>query len=79
MKLPLTEQDLSALAESFINPELIEQARIFRVTSADGAEIVGRNGRSDYEGIVFPYYWPGKAKVSEYRLPRTGAAARRQA
>lgn len=70
MRLPLSEQDLSALAGSFITPDLIEQAEIFRVNSADGATLVGRTGHSDYAGIVFPYYWPGETGPREYRLRR---------
>lgn len=70
MKIPLSEQDLAWLAESFITPELSEQAQLFRVESSDGAELVGRNGRADYSGIAFPYYWPGESNPREYRLRR---------
>jgi hypothetical protein len=70
VKLPLSEQDVSALTGSFITPDLIEQSQIFRVTSADGAALIGRTGRADYAGIVFPYYWPGEPSPREYRLRR---------
>jgi hypothetical protein len=70
VRLPLSQQDYAYLAESFITPELIEQARLFRVDSADGSALIGRNGSSDYAGIVFSYYWPGESNPREYRLRR---------
>nr|MDQ3820883.1 DUF3854 domain-containing protein [Acidobacteriota bacterium] len=70
MKLSLTQHDISVLGDSFITPDVIEQAQIFRVNSADGATLIGRNGRSDYAGLVFPYYWPGEPSPREYRLRR---------
>jgi len=66
----LTPQDLAALEQCFINRELAEQAKLFRVDSPRGAELVGRNGRGNYSGMVFPYYWPGEDKPREYRLRR---------
>lgn len=66
----LTTGDLNLLQNSFITPELAEQAGIFRVDSREGAVLVGRNGRGDYAGIVFPYHWPGEDNPREYRLRR---------
>jgi hypothetical protein len=69
-KQPLTEADFRHLATSFIRPALAESARIFRVDSPSGGELVGRNGSADYAGIVFPYYLPGSCLPREYRLRR---------
>ena len=66
----LTAQDLAALEKCFIKPELVEQAKLFRVDSLQGAELVGRNGSGDYSGIAFPYFWPGETSPREYRLRR---------
>src|ERR1051325_648139 len=66
----LTPGDLNLLQNSFITPELAQQAGIFRVDSREGAALVGRNGTGDYVGIVFPYYWPGEENPREYRLRR---------
>lgn len=63
-------QDIAALEKSYITPKLAEQAMLFRVNSADGATLIGRNGQADYAGIVFPYYWPGDSTPREYRLRR---------
>lgn len=69
-KQGLTEADLKLLSASFISPDLACSAGIFRVDSADGAELVGRNGNADYSGIIFPYTLPGVPSVREYRLRR---------
>ena len=66
----LTPGDLNLLQNSFITPELAQQAGIFRVDSREGAALVSRNGRGDYSGIVFPYRWPGEDNPREYRLRR---------
>src|SRR5687768_14060515 len=68
--MDLTANDLAALDNNYITPEQAKQAGIFRVNSREGAALVGRNGRGDYSGIVFPYYWPGESKPREYRLRR---------
>lgn len=69
-KQPLTDADLENLSASFIPPELAQSAGIFRVGAYEGALIVGRNGRADYSGIVFPYLLPGSDRPREYRLRR---------
>jgi predicted P-loop ATPase len=53
-----------------IDREILQQANVCRVDSLTGGQIVGRNGHSDYSGIIFPYYWPGDADPREYRLRR---------
>lgn len=66
----LTEADLENLSASFIPPELAQAAGLFRVDRHEGALIVGRNGKADYSGIVFPYVLPGSDRPREYRLRR---------
>ncbi len=66
----LTAADLAKLAECGISAELAAQAQLRRVTSKDGAAIVGRDGTGDFAGIVFPYIWPGSDSPREYRLRR---------
>jgi hypothetical protein len=66
----LSGSDFENLAKSFITPELAKQAGLFRVDSAEGARLVGRNGGRDYSGIIFPYTLPGCDSPREYRLRR---------
>lgn len=65
-----TEQDYRALESSWIPRELVDYAGIRRVSSNQGAQIVGRNGQGDYAGLIFPYVWPGESKARDYRLRR---------
>jgi hypothetical protein len=67
---PLREADYVALESSWINRELAEQAMLRRVTSAEGAEIVGRRDNSSHAGIGFPYIWPGESHAREYYVRR---------
>ncbi len=59
---------------SYINPDWIERARIYTVSHEDGRLVVGRqNQREDgrrYDGVVFPYYWPGEEFKRNERLRR---------
>jgi hypothetical protein len=41
-----------------------------RVTSSEGASIIGRSDNGSYAGIVFPYCWPGQDHVRDYWLRR---------
>ena len=66
----LSASDLDKLAQCGIPPELARQALLRRVTSAEGAQIVGRNGSGDFAGVAFPYTWPGQDHVRDYRLRR---------
>jgi hypothetical protein len=66
----LTEFDFRILEACWITRELAEQALLRRVTSVEGASIVGRNEHSNYVGILFPYLLPGQDQVREYRLRR---------
>jgi predicted P-loop ATPase len=48
---------------------LAEAARLRRVDSLAGAELVGRKS-GDYSGIAIPYSLPGSTEIREYRLRR---------
>ena len=68
---PLSMTDLNALErESWIDAATAEAFGLYRVNSTEGAALVGRTDREDYEGIVFPIYWPGEARPKEYFLRR---------
>jgi hypothetical protein len=40
------------------------------VNSFEGGQIIGRNGSSNYAGLVFPYFRPGEITARDYRLRR---------
>jgi hypothetical protein len=61
----LNAADYSGLDARWITRELADAAGLRRV---DSITIVGRNGSGDYEGLVFPYIWPGETQPREYRL-----------
>jgi hypothetical protein len=65
----LTASDLEALDACWIDPELAQAARLRRVDSLAGAELVGRKS-GDYSGIAIPYSLPGSTEIREYRLRR---------
>jgi hypothetical protein len=67
---PLTENDYSVLGKSWITRELADQAQLRRVTSPEGAVLVGRTDNGNCEGIVFPHIWPGESHVRERWLRR---------
>src|SRR5690348_15041676 len=66
----LTDADLEALKRSWIDPASAERALLRRVTSIEGAEIVGQKDGHDYAGVVFPNVWPGASHPREFRLRR---------
>lgn len=71
MPMPLTDADLLKLqSESWANPVTAEQFGLIRVSSHEGAELVGRNDHGDYQGIVYPIFFPGDLKPREYFLRR---------
>ena len=67
---PLRESDYESLLQSWIDRESAGKALLRRVTSIEGAEIVGQKDGHDYSGIIFPNIWPGDEYVREYRLRR---------
>ena len=52
---PLTESDFEMLNRSWIDRAHAEKAMLRRVTSVEGAELVGQTDGHDYAGIAFPY------------------------
>jgi hypothetical protein len=67
---PPTESDLVKLEACAIPRALVIENGWSRVTSPEGALLVGRNGAGDYEGLKIPYFWPGEDYPREYRLRR---------
>lgn len=67
---PLTDADYQALEHSWIDRASAERARLFRVSSTEGAELVGQKDHHNYAGIAFPNIWPGQMEPREYRLRR---------
>jgi predicted P-loop ATPase len=65
----LTASDFGALEARWIDRELAAAARLRRVDSFTGAQMVGRKG-GDYSGIAISYFLPGETEVREYRLRR---------
>jgi hypothetical protein len=73
---PINEADYQCLSHSWIDREHADRALLRRVMSAEGAEIAGqKQGGADYNGILFPYVWPGELHVREYRLRRDNPEA----
>ena len=73
MNLPgvaLSRGDLDRLARSGISCELATQALLRRVTSSEAAATVGRKDSGEFDGVLFPYIWPGEDRVREFRLRR---------
>lgn len=69
--LGLSSADLVALEqESWIDLATAEAFGLHRVSSPDGAALVGRKDREDYAGVVYPTYWPGDDAPKEYFLRR---------
>jgi Virulence-associated protein E/Domain of unknown function (DUF3854) len=65
----LTEADYNALEGRWIDRRLAEQARLRRVDSLTGGEVIGRKS-GNYAGILIPYFHPASDHVREYRLRR---------
>jgi hypothetical protein len=68
---PLSPADYARLEQRWICRGYADGARLRRVTSIDGAEIVGRQGKpGEYDGIVIPYFNPLNGLLRDYRLRR---------
>ena len=67
---PLRDSDYEGLLQSWIDRESADKALLRRVTSIEGAEIVGQKDGHNYSGVIFPNSWPGEGHVREYRLRR---------
>jgi hypothetical protein len=57
------------LEARWIDRALADRARLCRVDSLTGAQVVGRRP-GNYAGILIPYFHPGSDRVREYRLRR---------
>ena len=67
----LSVSDIEALErDSWIDPATADAFGLARVTSMEGATLVGRTNREDYAGIVFPVFWPGEDRPKENFLRR---------
>ncbi len=66
----LTPKDLETLKQSFITAEIAVAAGIDRVSSNEGASIVGRKDNGSYSGLLFPYRYPGNSSARDYRIRR---------
>ena len=70
----LTTADLEALErDSWIDLATAQTCGLYRVSSSEGAELIGRDNREDCAGIAFPVYWPGDSTPREYHLRRDHA------
>ena len=65
----LTASDYAALDARWIDRSLADRARLCRVDSLTGAQVVGRRA-GNCSGILIPYFHPGSDRVREYRLRR---------
>ena len=66
--MKLTLDDIATLERSYITREIAAAAGLYRVTSIEGRDIVGRRGGGDYAGVVYPYRAPGTRDVVLHRL-----------
>src|ERR1022692_1957031 len=66
----LQPEDYAALERSWISRAIADSAKVRRVTSDEGKELVGRRDFENYSGLVFPYLWPGKPGVFAHRIRR---------
>lgn len=67
---PPTAADYAKLEQSWIDTQLADRALLRRVSSEEGAAIVGRKDNGSYSGLIFPYVWPGEDHIREYWLRR---------
>ena len=66
----LTESDYRMLEQSWITRRIADDAGIRRVSSVEGAELIGCNRPGNYAGIAFTYILPGETRARDYRLRR---------
>jgi len=66
----LNENDLAKLEAAWIPAELARLAMLRRVSSLDGAQMMGRKHGDNCAGIIFPYVWPGESSGRADRLRR---------
>src|SRR6516165_9617214 len=67
----LDNSDFRSLEARWITPEIAEQMQLRRVTSDQGAEILGRKPASGhYEGVLIPNIAPGESFPRSHRIRR---------
>lgn len=68
----LTNNDIESFKKSFITPEFAARAGLYRVSSVEGARLIGRKPKADedFSGIIFPFIHPGESEPHEFRLRR---------
>lgn len=67
---PLIPSDFDALEQRWIDCQTAEMQQLRRVSSLEGAALVGRNGRGDFSGIAIGNEWPGSGFFREFRVRR---------
>jgi len=74
----LTEADYRMFESSWITRDVADSAWIRRVSSSEGAALVGCKNAGNYAGIAFAYVLPGEPRVREYRLRRDSPEVERK-
>lgn len=59
----LTEEDYRILKACYVLPKYADAAGVYRATSMEGAERMGRRNTGDFSGLVFPYRNPGRREI----------------
>jgi hypothetical protein len=67
---PLVPSDYEKLNSSWIDQRWADANLLRRVSSPEGAEIVGRRDNGSFGGVLFPNFWPDQNDVREYHLRR---------
>ena len=66
----LQPADYRSLEARWISRDLADMAKIRRVDSDTGRQLVGRGDPGSCEGLAIPYFLPGESLVREWRLRR---------
>ncbi len=66
----LQSADYRSLESRWISQELACLAKIRRVDSDTGRQLVGRRDQGAYEGLAIPYFLPGDSHIRDWRLRR---------
>jgi predicted P-loop ATPase len=66
--MKLTRDDYVALERSWITRDTAKAAGLYRLSSIEARDLVGRSGGGDFAGIVFPYRLPGETSSVLDRL-----------
>jgi hypothetical protein len=66
----LNRADYASLATRWIDAPLAKAARIRRVDTVAGRDLVGRRDYRQYGGLAIPYFFQGEPQVRAWRLRR---------